>query len=114
MQGHLLRRRGLVTFAVLVACAEVAGRALTRHVDNALHVAPLASPDTSYYPFLLAGVKIAGALTLAALLARGLPLEAAAREASRVAADAVASGLTEIGAGDGPVDVLGLRVRAPL
>ena len=34
MQGRLLRRRGIVTFAVLVSCAEVAGRALTRHVDQ--------------------------------------------------------------------------------
>jgi len=52
--------------------------------------------------------------TLAALLARGLPLEDAAREAARVAAEAVAQGLTEIGAGEGPVDVIGLRTRAPL
>ena len=42
MPGRLLRRRGIVTFAVLVVCAEVAGRALTRHVDGWLHVAPLA------------------------------------------------------------------------
>jgi len=48
------------------------------------------------------------------LLARGLPLEEAAREAARVAAEAVARGLTELGAGEGPVDVLGLNVRAPL
>ena len=52
--------------------------------------------------------------TLAALLARGLPLEDAAREAARVAAEAVAQGLTEIGAGEGPVDVIGLRTRAHL
>ena len=36
------------------------------------------------------------------------------REAARVAADAVAQGLTGIGAGEGPVDVIGLRTRAPL
>ena len=72
MQGRLLRRRGIATFAVLVACAEVAGRALTRHVDSAFHVTPLASTDTSYYPFLLVGVKAVGALTLAALAARAL------------------------------------------
>ncbi len=46
--------------------------------------------------------------TLAAGLARGLDLEAAAREAARVAAEAVAHGLVGLGAGDGPVDVLGL------
>ena len=47
--------------------------------------------------------------TLAALLARGLSLEDAARGAARAAADAVRNGLTEIGAGDGPVDVLHLK-----
>jgi hydroxymethylpyrimidine/phosphomethylpyrimidine kinase len=47
--------------------------------------------------------------TLAALLARGEPLEDAARGAARVASRAVGQGLAELGAGDGPVDVLGLR-----
>jgi hydroxymethylpyrimidine/phosphomethylpyrimidine kinase len=50
--------------------------------------------------------------TLAAALARELPLEEAAREAARVAARAVRHGLAEIGAGDGPVDVLRLRGAA--
>ena len=72
MQGKLLRRRGLATFAVLVVVTEVAGRSLTRTVDRALHVEPLARSSASYYPFLLAGVKILGALTLAALAARAL------------------------------------------
>jgi hydroxymethylpyrimidine/phosphomethylpyrimidine kinase len=44
--------------------------------------------------------------TLAALLARGWALEAAARGAAAAAAAAVGHGLVEIGAGDGPVDVL--------
>lgn len=43
--------------------------------------------------------------TLAAMLAKGHSLEEAAREAASVAADAVAHGLVEIGAGEGPVDV---------
>ena len=47
--------------------------------------------------------------TLAALLARGLSLEEAARGAAQAASRAVANGLTEIGAGEGPVDVLGIR-----
>jgi hydroxymethylpyrimidine/phosphomethylpyrimidine kinase len=47
--------------------------------------------------------------TLAAGLARGLALEEAAREAARVASAAVRSGLAELGAGDGPVDVFQLR-----
>ena len=44
--------------------------------------------------------------TLAALLARGESLEEAARGAARVASEAVRNGLTEIGAGEGPVNVL--------
>jgi hydroxymethylpyrimidine/phosphomethylpyrimidine kinase len=47
--------------------------------------------------------------TLAALLARGLSLEEAARGAAEAASRAVANGLTEIGAGEGPVDVLGIH-----
>ncbi len=47
--------------------------------------------------------------TLAALLARGLSLEEAARGAAASASRAVAAGLVEIGAGEGPVDVLGIR-----
>ena len=50
--------------------------------------------------------------TLAAGLARGLSLEEAAREASRLASAAVRHGLAEIGAGDGPVDVLHLKGAA--
>jgi hydroxymethylpyrimidine/phosphomethylpyrimidine kinase len=49
--------------------------------------------------------------TLAALLARGLSLTDAARGAARAASLAVARGLTEIGAGEGPVDVLGIAAR---
>jgi hydroxymethylpyrimidine/phosphomethylpyrimidine kinase len=45
--------------------------------------------------------------TLAALLARGESLEDAARGAAAAASRAVAQGLAEVGAGDGPVDVLG-------
>ena len=50
--------------------------------------------------------------TLAALLARGLPLVEAARGASAAASAAVRNGLSELGAGDGPVDVLNLKGRA--
>jgi hydroxymethylpyrimidine/phosphomethylpyrimidine kinase len=49
--------------------------------------------------------------TLAALLARGLSLEDAARGAARAATDAVRHGLFELGAGDGPVDVLHVKGR---
>jgi hydroxymethylpyrimidine/phosphomethylpyrimidine kinase len=49
--------------------------------------------------------------TLAALLARGWSLVEAARGAAAAAGRAVAQGLVEIGAGEGPVDVLGVRTR---
>jgi hydroxymethylpyrimidine/phosphomethylpyrimidine kinase len=49
--------------------------------------------------------------TLAALLARGERLENAARGAAGAAARAVAQGLAELGSGEGPVDVLGVRNR---
>jgi hydroxymethylpyrimidine/phosphomethylpyrimidine kinase len=49
--------------------------------------------------------------TLAALLARGHTLEDAARGAARAATDAVRHGLVELGAGDGPVDVLNVKGR---
>jgi hypothetical protein len=82
MSTGILRRRGIVTFGVMVVVAEVTGQSLTRHVDRALHVAPLAPTGASYYPFLLVAVKILGALTIAALLARGLRARATA-DASR-------------------------------
>jgi hydroxymethylpyrimidine/phosphomethylpyrimidine kinase len=47
--------------------------------------------------------------TLAALLARGESLEAAARGAARAASDAVRHGLADLGAGEGPVNVLAAR-----
>jgi hydroxymethylpyrimidine/phosphomethylpyrimidine kinase len=46
--------------------------------------------------------------TLAAQLAHGMELEPAARSAAQAASRAVAQGLEEVGAGDGPVDVIGL------
>jgi len=49
--------------------------------------------------------------TLAALLARGLDLLDAARGAAAAASRAVSQGLAELGAGEGPVDVLGVRNR---
>jgi hydroxymethylpyrimidine/phosphomethylpyrimidine kinase len=50
--------------------------------------------------------------TLAAFLARGEDLETAARRAAQAASQAVAQGLVELGAGEGPVDVIGLRGAA--
>ena len=50
--------------------------------------------------------------TLAALLARGLSLEDAARGAAAAASDAVRHGLAELGHGEGPVDVLNVKGAA--
>jgi hydroxymethylpyrimidine/phosphomethylpyrimidine kinase len=51
--------------------------------------------------------------SLAALLACGETLENAAREAARIASEAVRAGLSDLGVGSGPVDVFGLEaVRA--
>jgi hydroxymethylpyrimidine/phosphomethylpyrimidine kinase len=47
--------------------------------------------------------------TLAAMLARGKPLEEAARAAAHAAAEAVRHGLAELGAGEGPVDVINVK-----
>jgi hydroxymethylpyrimidine/phosphomethylpyrimidine kinase len=49
--------------------------------------------------------------TLTALLARGESLPDAARGAAAAASHAVAQGLVELGSGEGPVDVLGVRNR---
>ena len=49
--------------------------------------------------------------TLAALLARGASLSDGGRGAASAASAAVARGLVELGAGEGPVDVLDLRSK---
>jgi hypothetical protein len=80
----MLRRRGALTFALLVVVAEVVGRSVTTRVDRALHVRPLAPTGTDYYPFLLVGLKAVAALALAGLLARLVRARAAANAAERV------------------------------
>lgn len=52
--------------------------------------------------------------TVCAYLARGNDLKTAARAAADVTAAAIALGLDDVGGGEGPVDVIGLRIhRAP-
>jgi hydroxymethylpyrimidine/phosphomethylpyrimidine kinase len=66
-------------------------------------------PVTRYVSGATHGAGCTHSATLAALLARGEPLVSAARGASAAAGRAVAAGLSELGAGDGPVDVLELK-----
>lgn len=49
--------------------------------------------------------------TLCAYLARGADLKTAARAAAAATASAITLGLDDVGGGDGPVDVIGLRVH---
>jgi hydroxymethylpyrimidine/phosphomethylpyrimidine kinase len=50
--------------------------------------------------------------TLAAYLARGQSLEAAARSAANAAGEAVRNGIADLGSGEGPVDILNLKGAA--
>lgn len=74
----------VAAFAFLALVAELAGRSVTGRVDRTFHVAPLARSDTSYYPFLLAGVKVVAAFALAALAARAARTRASAEAGRRV------------------------------
>jgi hydroxymethylpyrimidine/phosphomethylpyrimidine kinase len=77
--------------------------------DGAAHV-ELAVPR--YDVAATHGAGCTHSATLTALLARGVPLEAAARTAATVASEAVRRGLADLGGGEGPVDVIGLKGAA--
>ena len=68
-------------------------------------------PVARYHVAATHGAGCTHSATLTALLARGESLVDAARGAADAAGRAVAQGLVEIGAGEGPVDVLGVRTR---
>ena len=80
------RLAGFGSFALLALAAELAGRSLTVRLDLGRHVPTPSYSGTDYYPFLLAGVKIAIALMLAALTWRFFKARAAARTARRLLA----------------------------
>jgi hypothetical protein len=73
-------------FGLLALVAELAGRSVTARIDRALHVAPLASTEASYYPFLLGAVKVFAALGLAALVWRVVRAQKTAAAGERLLA----------------------------
>jgi len=102
------RIHDLGTPAVLVTGGH-GGEAVDHLFDGRHHVEiPIQRHDTA----ATHGAGCTHSATLAAGLAKGQSLEQAAREAARVASEAVRNGLAEIGAGDGPVDVLRLKGAA--
>jgi len=73
-----------LAFGLLALVAELAGRSLTHRLDVGRHVATPGYAGADYYPFLLAGVKVAIALLLARLAWRFARAHAAARAARRL------------------------------
>lgn len=59
-----------VALALLALIAELAGRSLAHRLDVGRHVGPVSYRHENYYPFLLAGVKVAVALMLARVVWR--------------------------------------------
>ena len=82
----LFRRRlkAGAAFALLALAAELAGRALTERLDDLLNVGPLATPTTTYYPFLLAGLRAGAALVVALVVWRAVRAHVAAAAGERL------------------------------
>jgi hypothetical protein len=74
-----------LALGLLALVAELAGRSLTHRLDVGRRVGSAGYSHAEYYPFLLAGVKVAVALMLARLAWRFAKAHAAARAARRVA-----------------------------
>jgi hypothetical protein len=78
------RLKAGAAFALLALLVELTGRTITDRLDGALNVAPLATPTTRYYPFLLAGVRALAALLVAAVVWRAVRAHAAAVAGERL------------------------------
>jgi hypothetical protein len=98
------RVSGFAAFGLLALVAELAGRDLTVRFDLGRHVPTPSYSGADYYPFLLAGVKIAVALMLAGLTYRFVRARSAARASARL--------LSAVGAR--PVDAPRLRIELSL
>lgn len=75
-----------LAFALLALTAELAGRSLTQRLDFGRHVDAGSYSSASYYPVLLACVKVGLALLLARLAWRFVRAHTAARAADRLVA----------------------------
>jgi len=106
LQGELaVRLHGMGAPAVIVTGGH--GELAADHLfDGREHVD---IPVERYEVAATHGAGCTHSATLAALLARGASLADAARGAAEAASRAVAQGLVEIGSGEGPVDVLGVK-----
>ncbi len=80
-----------LTLGLLAFVAELSGRSLTHRLDVGQHVGPVSYADQTYYPVLLAGVKVVAALVLARLAWRFAKATAAARAAHRIVGGASAA-----------------------
>ena len=82
--GTRRRVQAGAAFALLALLVELTGRAITDRLGGALNVEPLATPTTSYYPFLLAGVRALAALLVAVVVWRAARAHAAAAAGERL------------------------------
>jgi hypothetical protein len=80
------RLAGFAAFSLLALVAELVGRDLTVRLDLGRHVPTPSYAGAAYYPFLLAGVKVAVALLLAGLTWRFIRARSAARASRRLLA----------------------------
>jgi hydroxymethylpyrimidine/phosphomethylpyrimidine kinase len=108
-RSELAERLHALGAAAVIVTGGHGEEAVDHLFDGTRHVA---IPVERYETGATHGAGCTHSATLAALLARGESLEDAARGAAAAASRAVGQGLAELGAGDGPVDVIGLRGAA--
>jgi hydroxymethylpyrimidine/phosphomethylpyrimidine kinase len=105
LQGELAERLHELGAAAVIVTGGHGEEAVDHLFDGTEHID---IPVARHAVAATHGAGCTHSATLAALLARGESLADAARGAAEAASRAVAQGLVEIGAGEGPVDVLGV------